>query len=600
MPKPTFRKKANNDDSSSISKFSNEKISVGDIRKTQVITTFGVGSIVDFKDDTVIIASTDDWDYNPNDIEEVENRKIFNENLSVITDAEYFLMPRTTQSINSFSKGKNITSYVFPEKLHCSRCGNIYDFRELDVKDRHRCPQCKNNLNASRFIVVCTHGHMDDFPYDWWVHGGKPCPSGAKSPRIKMVNIYNRTDIDSLRLECTECNTTRSMVQIFSDNALSEFPCTCKHPHFKDPYARVQYGCHDKMRARLRSASGVYFPITKAALLIPPWSKKVVSCIQKNYSILKNVEEDKLIFTIRQVIHDQNITDDEIMRSWKAVKISMEQKRKRSELSVYEDEYSILSKDENENEDNFSSYTATIPHKYRPYFEQIAVVDRLTVTQAFTGFTRITRNEANSVAISQYPKPWLPAVELTGEGIFIRFNKDKIAEWRNTHSSRYKRMKKAMEDSKFINESFSETYVMLHTFAHLFIREISNVCGYSAASIREKIYSEISDKNEVKMCGVLIYVSSSDSDSSLGGLISVADNEDVFERIMDSMLERASWCSGDPLCISSTKQGYKNLNYSACHDCTLLPETSCESFNCFLDRASIVGLPDNPDLSFFK
>ena len=600
MPKPTFRKKANNDDNSSISKFSNEKISVGDIRKTQVITTFGVGSVVDFKDDTVIIASTDDWDYNPSDIEEVENRKIFNENLSVITDAEYFLMPRTTQSTNSFSKGKNIPSYVFPEKLHCSRCGNIYDFRELDVKDRHRCPQCKNNLNASRFIVVCTHGHMDDFPYDWWVHGGKPCPSGVKSPRIKMVNIYNRTDIDSLRLECTECKATRSMVQVFSDNALSEFPCTCKHPHFKDPYARVQYGCHDKMRARLRSASGVYFPITKSALLIPPWSRKVVNCIQKNYSILKNVEEDKLVFTIRQVIHDRTITDDEIMRSWKAVKISMEQKRKRSELSVYEDEYSILSKDENENEDNFSSYTATIPKKYKSYFEQIAVVDRLTVTQAFIGFTRITRNEANSVDISQYPKPWLPAVELTGEGIFIRFNKDKITQWRNTHSSRYKRMKKAMVDSKFINESFSETYVMLHTFAHLFIREISNVCGYSAASIREKIYSAINDKNEVKMCGVLIYVSSSDSDSSLGGLISVADNEDVFERIMDSILERASWCSGDPLCISSTKQGYKNLNYAACHDCTLLPETSCESFNCFLDRASIIGLPDNPELGFFN
>lgn len=600
MPKPTFRRRANNEDNKTISKFSNEKIPVGDIRKTQLITTFGVGSIVDFKDDTVIIASTDDWDYNPNDIEEVENRKIFNENLSVITNAEYFLMPRTTQSTNSFSKGKNITSYVFPEKLHCSRCGNIYDFRELDIKNRHRCPQCRNNLNASRFIVVCAHGHMDDFPYDWWIHSGKPCPSGSKSPRIKMVNIYNRTDIDSLRLECTECKTTRSMVQVFSENALSEFPCTCKHPHFKDPYARVQYGCHDKMRARLRSASGVYFPITKAALLIPPWSKKVVNCIQKNYSILKNIEEDKLIFTIRQVIHDQTITDDEVMRSWRAVKISMEQKQKRSELSVYEDEYSILSKDENDNEDNFSSYTVTIPQKYSSYFDQIAVVDRLTVTQAFTGFTRISRNEDNSVAISQYSKPWLPAVELTGEGIFIRFSKDKIACWKNAHSSRYKRMKKAMGNSNFINNSFSETYVMLHTFAHLFIREISNVCGYSTASIREKIYSESNDKNEIKMCGVLIYVSSSDSDSSLGGLISVADNKDVFEKIMDSMLERASWCSGDPLCISSTKQGYKNLNYSACHDCTLLPETSCEAFNCFLDRASIIGLPDNPDLGFFN
>ena len=141
---------------------------------------------------------------------------------------------------------------------------------------------------------------------------------------------------------------------------------------------------------------------------------------------------------------------------------------------------------------------------------------------------------------------------------------------------------------------------MLHTFAHLFIREISNICGYNSASIREKIYCEVDEeRNDVKMCGVLVYVSSSDSDSSLGGLINVANNEEIFESIMDSMIERASWCSADPLCISSTKQGYKNLNYAACHDCTLLPETSCERFNCFLDRASIVGLPDNQDLGFF-
>ena len=599
MPKPTFRKKTAGTEGS-ISKFSDEKISVGNIRKTQLITTYGVGSIVDFKDDTVVIASADDWDYNPNDEDEIESRKIFNENLSVITGAEYFLMPRTTQSTNSFSKSKNVPSYIFPEKLHCSRCGNIYDYRELDTKDRHKCPKCKNNLTASRFIVVCAKGHMDDFPYDWWVHNGQPCPSGVKSPRIRMINIYNRTDIDSLRLECTECKATRSMVQVFSENALSEYKCTCKHPHFKEPLARAQYGCHEKMYARLRSASGVYFPITKSALLIPPWSRKVVNSIQKNYDILKAVSDENIAYAIRQTVHDPNIPDEEILRAWNVVKISAVQKKNRSELSVYEDEYTILSNEENQNDDNFSSYSSNVPKKYSSYFDQIAVIDRLTVTQAFTGFTRIVRNENNIVPVTQYPKNWLPAVELTGEGIFIRFNRDKISEWSMANSSRYNRMKKAMEDSRFVLETFSESYVMLHTFAHLFIREISNVCGYSAASIKEKIYSE-TDKSTggIKMCGV-VYVSSSDSDSSLGGLISVADNEEMFEKIIDSMLERASWCSGDPLCISSTKQGYKNLNYAACHDCALLPETSCERFNCFLDRASIVGLPDNPNLGFFK
>ena len=60
-----------------ISTYSDKKISVGDMRKTQLITTYGVGAIVDFKNDTVVIASTDDWDYSPNDAGEVENRKIF-------------------------------------------------------------------------------------------------------------------------------------------------------------------------------------------------------------------------------------------------------------------------------------------------------------------------------------------------------------------------------------------------------------------------------------------------------------------------------------------------------------------------------------------
>ena len=61
-----------------ISTYSDKKISVGDMRKTQLITTYGVGAIVDFKNDTVVISSTDDWDYSPNDAGEVENRNIFN------------------------------------------------------------------------------------------------------------------------------------------------------------------------------------------------------------------------------------------------------------------------------------------------------------------------------------------------------------------------------------------------------------------------------------------------------------------------------------------------------------------------------------------
>lgn len=103
----------------------------------------------------------------------------------------------------------------------------------------------------------------------------------------------------------------------------------------------------------------------------------------------------------------------------------------------------------------------------------------------------------------------------------------------------------------------------------------------------------------MEMCGILIYTSATDTDGSLGGLVRAGAKENIFDTIK-SMLEESSWCSNDPLCIESHSQGYHGLNYSACHACTLLPETCCESLNCLLDRAAIVGTPDNPDIGFFK
>jgi len=69
-----------------------------------------------------------------------------------------------------------------------------------------------------------------------------------------------------------------------------------------------------------------------------------------------------------------------------------------------------------------------------------------------------------------------------------------------------------------------------------------------------------------------------------------------MQSILKNMLHKALWCSADPLCCTSTQQGFHSLNYAACHDCVLLPETSCEFRNVLLDRISIVGTPEKPDI----
>lgn len=131
----------------------------------------------------------------------------------------------------------------------------------------------------------------------------------------------------------------------------------------------------------------------------------------------------------------------------------------------------------------------------------------------------------------------------------------------------------------------------------LLIRQLALECGYSGASIKERLYSTYPD-SDIKMAGILLYTSSSDSDGSLGGLVRKGLPES-FEFIFRNMLQEASWCSSDPICIGSRAQGYDSLNYAACHACALLPETSCEMRNCLLDRTTIVGTLESREQGFF-
>ena len=68
------------------------------------------------------------------------------------------------------------------------------------------------------------------------------------------------------------------------------------------------------------------------------------------------------------------------------------------------------------------------------------------------------------------------------------------------------------------------------------------------------------------------------------------------KNIIQSEIIRANDCATDPICYHTSGQGVGNLNLSACFNCTLLPETSCEMFNSFLDRRILI----DKDYGYFK
>jgi len=140
----------------------------------------------------------------------------------------------------------------------------------------------------------------------------------------------------------------------------------------------------------------------------------------------------------------------------------------------------------------------------------------------------------------------------------------------------------------------------MHTLAHILMNRLVFECGYGSASLRERLY--ISDNPKAPMAGMLIYTAAGDSEGTMGGLVRMG-KPGYLEPMVRRALEAAQWCSADPVCMemgNSGGQGPDSCNLAACHNCALVPETACEEFNRFLDRALVVGDMVNPSIGYFK
>lgn len=76
--------------------------------------------------------------------------------------------------------------------------------------------------------------------------------------------------------------------------------------------------------------------------------------------------------------------------------------------------------------------------------------------------------------------------------------------------------------------------------------------------------------------------------STLRGFVECAPH---IPTILARAVERPCLCSNDPVCADhdpSALAEERSLHGAACHACLLVPETSCEARNQFLDRALLV------------
>jgi hypothetical protein len=590
---------------------------VGNIRQTQLITSFGCGSIVDMPNDSVIVAGTDYWKHHRN-----ENYIINEVNLEKLLNVDYFVKPKDEeQNDNSFVKSRDIPVFRFPELMVCTKCDKIQNYKNFKFGSSFKCKNCgSKQLIPSRFVVACENGHLDDFPFSWWVHKGDFSKCSEPDKNLYMKFYKNSGGLESIVIECHSCKERnngqplrRNMQGSFSEHALKGWnhnSCSKNRPWLRDKDPK---DCNKHMRTTQRGGSNLYFPNHSSALSIPPWSSKIQDELNNRRSFLEmlngiNPDDERMInqiLTLLPTLRIHEICNCSIEDVREQVLLRMKNKQSEREISkqvILEDEYRAFLEEEKEDY-QFVIKKGEVPSFLSNHIDSIVLAHKLREVVALTGFNRIKpgdgNNDFDSRNIRKNHTNWLPGIEMFGEGIFIKLNEEKILEWETAYKERFNIIAANSKTSTIKSDKLSARYILLHTLAHTLIRQLVLQCGYSSSSIKEKIYSTFANaENSIQMSGILIYTTTPDSEGSLGGLVNEG-RKSRFENTMKNMLEAISWCSSDPLCINSSGQGLDSLNLAACHSCALLPETSCEVRNSYLDRASLIGTLDEKNSGFF-
>ena len=592
------------------------------VRAAQSILQYGVGAMVNFRDQTLTTAAPEFWGKTIN---------IYDERFAKALGVDYFAQP----ALLAYSR--------FPEWYFCPKCRRfqplkkwikeyIEEYRKTKTNlhdqnkpTHYRCIKCQQDLIVTNIVTVCEKGHLNDFPWIEWVH------------KEEKKGICNKPELlfktSPLTISCS-CGAKTTLIDAFDNDCFQKLNEKFKKNQFRcdgnHPFRHKREECDCYPRTVQRGSSSVYFPMVYSSVVIPPYADKLNAKIEQSkaynecISIIRHIishegPEGKIATITRDLPEWVDKITNEIGASASDVEKILCRKWQSPAANNTEieniqyriEEYDALSGEissSNENSGDFCREEIDISKYKLSHIKSISLINKVRVVKALVGFSRLhpvdTCKASGFVSIKEYMTNWYPAYEVRGEGIFIEFKQDEIADWIKSNPAIKERAECLQENyknsfiGKYHSRNITPKFLMLHTLSHLLISQLSFECGYNVASLSERIYS--SEKSDGKeMAGIFIYTANGDSEGTLGGLVRQG-RPDAFPRIFRKAIERAKVCSNDPICIMSNGQGRDSLNLAACYACGLLPETCCEERNSFLDRGIIIGTYENPEIGFWS
>lgn len=588
---------------------------LGKIRRAQVLG-YGPGAIIDFRAGaegggpvSVIASSLESWEQTARTFGMNDPHVVREVRLEKVLGKTHFRLPPVDDSDGDGAfPDRFLRGYRFPTWLQCPSCKELkYAGRWQSAQgDPSRwCAACSRERRTfvvpSRFVTACENGHIDEFPWTWWLatRSGTQLACGGEAERRCRLRLESSggSGIEGLRVSCRAdgCHASASMAGAFSEGGLDGLRCSGRRPWLDTE----RVACDARPRTLQRGASNLYFPVTYSTLSIPPWTDRVQDDLRAIWQMLQAAQEPILT----QLIESAAATNASLHAMTEAEYARVVRERVLLARDVTAENLRFEEYIRLEGEDatpDFQVAQETVPPSLVGLVARIGRVERLREVRALMSFKRIYqpagqddpgRGEFGELSVGAVP--WLPAVEVRGEGIFVTLDSGAIDMWLSHErvAARAARIDAAhaaefeqRHDGEGVREPVLPEFLLIHSLAHAVIKRLSFECGYDVASLRERIYVS----RQPRMAGFLIYTSTSDADGTLGGLERQGRGERLEETVRAAISD-AVWCSSDPLCRSGVTSLSESLNLAACHSCLLLPETCCEHGNRFLDRAALVG-----------
>jgi hypothetical protein len=598
------------------------------LRPNQLLHTYGVGAVADLPSLSVLTLGLGHWELTRSVV--VTEERLLSAVRRRLGDQVRDLrlpphLPETGELHGEWSR-VGVPVAVFPTWLRCSdtRCNRlapvdagIFELVPHVQPDKvryvHNCRGTggrRPTAVPARFVLACGNGHLDDFPWSYYVHHG-PDPGAGHS--LKLSERGSTGEAVNIFVSCDGCGRSRPMAEAFGVAAERNLPaCRGRHPHLG-----TYEPCEASARTLALGATNGWFAMQLPVISLPRADNPVDQIVAEHWDklqLLAGLDEATARLLMPTQVCWPELEPYGPDKVWEAIRRRAADGRSTGDGDDPGDlrgpEWRAFIRDGSVELPDFTTRPVPVPRGHREWLTRVTSVPRLRQVSALYGFTRIDAPEwevddtpdRRRAPLSAEAPTWVPCAEMRGEGIFLRFDEDRVAEWehRPELKARERVLLAAHEKWRAQRRMAPGTwpglrYLLLHTFAHVLIREFALECGYSAAGIAERIYAR---QGERPRAGVLLYTAAPDSEGTLGGLVSLA-RADRLGPLIDRALEAARLCSSDPLCAEHDPREHGRLSAAACHACLFAAETSCERGNHYLDRTLLVDTLTHSGHGFF-